>query len=256
MEGKIGVVATGREPINTAQTRYRLAPRRYAATFGTAEQVGNLTYAAAHALGGEEAQEQVVLGDGAEWIKTQAAWHFPASRTILDWPHAARALHKAIRAARPGPRQRAVRKDLHQRLSELLWTGQVAATLEELRALRPASGEEVPRLEETITYLEQQREWLGDYAAWQAAGVPVGSGLVERAVEVVINRRLKRRGGRWWRRNADGMVALRVRRLNAAWEAATAQRPVVSGARRPDQGQAPGALQQRIRDHWADAVAA
>jgi Integrase core domain len=33
--------------------------------------------------------EQVVLGDGAEWIKTQAELHFPEAVTILDWAHPA-----------------------------------------------------------------------------------------------------------------------------------------------------------------------
>ena len=33
--------------------------------------------------------EQVVLGDGAGWIKTQAELHFPEAFTILDWAHSA-----------------------------------------------------------------------------------------------------------------------------------------------------------------------
>lgn len=44
------------------------------------------------------------------------------------------------------------------------------------------------------------------------------SGLVEREAELVINRRLKRRGMRWRRANADAIVALRVRPLNEDWQ--------------------------------------
>ncbi|HEV2236572.1 MAG TPA: hypothetical protein VGR57_07910, partial [Ktedonobacterales bacterium] len=75
--------------------------------------------------------------------------------------------------------------------------------------------EPVARLEQTITYLAAQRSWLGTYAAWQEAGYPVGSGLIERAVFVVINRRMKRQGMRWRRTNADAVVALRTRERNA-----------------------------------------
>lgn len=57
--------------------------------------------------------------------------------------------------------------------------------------------------------------WLGDYATWQAQGYPVGSGLIERAVAIVINWRMKGRGMRWRRHNASAVVALRVRELNA-----------------------------------------
>jgi len=223
MEGKVGGVATEVEPIGGG--RRRLVQRRYVATFGDSERVGALTYAAAQVLGGDEAHAQVVLGDGAGWIKTQTALHFPTATTILDWPHAARAMHRAIRAARPGARGRAARRELYQALGKHLWHGEVDAALEALRVLRPAAdAEPVPALEETIEYLEGQRPWLGDYQAWQDAGYPVGSGLVERAVELVINRRFKRRGMRWRRVNADAVVALRVGTLNAEWLAAAQRR--------------------------------
>jgi hypothetical protein len=90
----------------------------------------------------------------------------------------------------------------------------------QLRTLRPAApAEPVVALEKTLRYLEGQRGWLGHYAAWQAAGYPIGSGCIERAVAVVINWRMKKRGMRWCRLNADALVALRVRELNAAWQA-------------------------------------
>jgi hypothetical protein len=225
MEGKVGVVATEVEPIGGG--RRRLVQRRYVATFGASERVGALTYAAAQALGGEEAQAQVVLGDGAPWIKTQAALHFPRATPILDWPHLARAVHRAIRAARPGARRRTERRALHHAIRECLWGGEIDAALLALRALRPAAvTEPVPALDEAIAYVEAQRTWLGDYQAWQDAGYPVGSGLVERAVELVINRRLKRRGMRWRRDNADAVVALRVLTLNAEWDATSERRAV------------------------------
>ncbi len=64
-------------------------------------------------------------------------------------------------------------------------------------------------MEEAIRYLETQRDWLGTYAAWQEQGYPVGSSLVERAVALVINVRMKKRGMRWKRGNATAVVALR-----------------------------------------------
>ena len=223
MEGKVGVVATEVEPIGCG--RRRLVQRRYVGTFGDSERVGALTYAAAQALGGEDAHAQVVLGDGAAWIKTQAALHFPEATPILDWPHLGRAVRRAIRAARPGARRRAERRALHQAIPQHLWRGEVDAALDALRSLRPpADAEPVPALDEAIAYVEGQRAWLGDYQAWQDAGYPVGSGLVERAVELVINRRLKRRGMRWRRANADAVVALRVRTLNTEWDAASQHR--------------------------------
>jgi hypothetical protein len=225
MEGKVAVVATGSEPVGK-HGRHRLTPRRYAATFASSEQVGALAYAAAVGLGGQDAEEQLVLGDGAAWIKAQAALHFPEAVGILDWPHVARAVHQAIRAACPGPAQRARRRELHQTIPDALWQGELDTALAALLALRPpAPAEPIPVLEATIRYLRGQRDWLGNYAAWQEVGYPVGSGLVERAVAIVINWRMKRRGMRWRRANASAVVALRVRELNATWETSATPSP-------------------------------
>jgi len=218
MEGKVGVVATGVETVGK-HGRHRLTPRRYVATFGSSEQVGALAYAAAVALGGDNAREQLVLGDGAERIKTQADLHFPDATGILDWAHVSRAVHKAIRAARPGPANRALRRELHHSVPDALWHGDRSAAWAALAALRPSPpAEPIPLLEETLRYLDHQRGWLGDYATWQDQGYPVGSGLIERAVAVVINWRMKGRGMRWRRHTASAVVALRVRELNTGWE--------------------------------------
>lgn len=223
MEGKIAVLASQREAVGK-RGRHRLSRRRYVATFGPAEEVGRLAYAAACDLGAPEARQQVVLGDGADWIKTQADLHFPDAVKVLDWPHLWRKVQAAVRALQPGkrPTRRAWRKAQYEVLLPFLWTGKPAQALAHLSCLRPASGEVPPALEDAIRYLETQQDWLGNYEHWQEQGYPVGSGLVERAVALVINRRMKKRGMRWKRANATAVVALRVQQINAAWEAAAA----------------------------------
>ncbi len=227
MEGKVAVIATGVERISP--DRQQLYPRRYVATFGSAEQGGALTYAAADALGATESPTQVVLGDGAAWIKTQAAWHFPDAVKILDWAHLERTVHKAIRTARPGQACQDERRALYETVDGQLWGGAVDAALVQLRALRPPADQApLTALEDAIAYVDRQRAWIGDYAAWQAAGYPIGSGGVERAVEVVLNRRMKKQGMRWKRANADAVVALRVEMLNQAWDEAADARKMAA----------------------------
>ena len=221
MEGKIGVVASQVEAVGK-HGRHRLTKRRYVATFGPAEDVGMLTYAAACELGAIEANQQVVLGDGAEWIKTQAAEHFPDAVKVLDWPHLWRKVRAAVRAVQPGKRaaRRAWRKEQYEVLLPWLWEGEREHALAHLHRLRSTMAEGPPPLEEAIHYLETQQDWMGNYQQWQADGYPVGSGLVERAVAVVINMRMKKRGMRWKRANATAVVALRAERINAEWEIA------------------------------------
>jgi len=221
MEGKIGVVACQAEPVGK-HGRHRLSRRRYVSTFGSAEEVGRLTYAAACELFATQARQQVVLGDGADWIKTQAEEHFPDALKVLDWPHLWRKIRDAVRALQPGQRaeRRAWRKAQYEVLLPLLWSGEREQALGHLCSLRPARGDVPPALEEAIRYLETQQDWLGNYQQWQQQGYPVGSGLVERAVALVINARMKKRGMRWKRANATAVVTLRVQQINADWEAA------------------------------------
>lgn len=220
MEGKIGGVASHGEPVGK-HGRHRLSQRRYVATFGTAEEVGTLTSTAAAALLATEAKQQVVLGDGADWIKTQAEEHFPDAVKILDWPHLWRKMRDAVRAVQPGKHtaRRAWRKAQDEVLLPLLWPGEREQASKHLQGLCATTGDRPLPLKEALEYLETQSDWLGNYQQWREQGYPVGSGLVERAVALISNVRMKKRGMRWKRANATAVVALRVHYINANWEA-------------------------------------
>jgi len=65
---------------------------------------------------------------------------------------------------------------------------------------------------------------MGDYDHWKQQGYPKGLGIIERAVAMVINRRMKKRGMRGIWGNATSLVALRVDLLNTDWLLVAAQR--------------------------------
>jgi hypothetical protein len=215
MEGKVGVVATELEPVGI-KGRRKLSVRRVVATFGDSQELGELACAAAEELGGHDAHTAVVLGDGANWIKTEARQHFAGAVKILDWAHLWRATQQAVRAARPGRAYRAERHGLYERLRGYLWQGMVSEAIDVLVGLR--SAERVEALEAAIGYIQNQRDWTGNYEEWRRAGYPIGSGMIERQVELVIDRRMKRQGMRWLRANADALVALRVNQINHDWD--------------------------------------
>jgi hypothetical protein len=215
MEGKVGVVATELEPVGI-KGRRKLSVRKVVATFGESRHLGGLACAAAEELSGHDAHERVVLGDGANWIKTQSQQHFPRAVKILDWSHLWRATQKAVRAARPGKGCREERHSLYEQLRGYLWQGMVSEAIEVLLGLRGT--ERVEALEVAIGYIQNQHDWIGNYEQWQQTGYPVGSGLIERQVELVIDRRMKRQGMRWLRANANSLIALRVNQINYDWE--------------------------------------
>ena len=225
MAGKGGVVATEAVPVGR-HGRRQVVRRPSVATFGDSDHVGLLTSAAAAALGGEQAGRQTVGGDGAAWLTTQAALHFPTAPIILAGPHLAGTVPAGIRAARPGRGNREVRRQPYATIRGLLWDGAVEAAATEVADRPPAEVAPVAALEEALRYLATQRDWLGDDGAWRAAGEPVGSGVIARAVAVVSTWRMQRRGRRWRRRTAHAVVALRVRFRNADWD--QRQRPLAA----------------------------
>jgi transposase-like protein len=242
MEGKVAVIVRGKEVLrepsqpsegmtwvqlekylrrhrhpSVKRSRYR--SHHYAATFAPAAVLGRAAAAAVEQIGSAQS-EQVVIADGAQWIKTQTQRHFPGATCILDWPHLQRTIAKAVRAV--GLQREADQewvKRQWRKLGDWLWKGEVepvkAVLLqwqEELKGPPPLKA-----LTAASTYLDSQRDWIGNYKQWRRQGYPVGSGLIERAVAVVINRRMKRQGMSWLRRNATSVVALRVAVLNEEW---------------------------------------
>lgn len=221
MEAKIGVVYTGVETIG--RERRRLVNRRYAATLNGSELLGKLVYAQASKLGVERIGRLRLLGDGARWIDTVGDEHFARAKRILDLWHLERQVSRGLTAAIDN-KEELTRQRV--KVSQLIRRGQADQVLTVLRGLaaqQASAGDraEVPKeLSATITYVAGHRQAIVDYEAEQAAGEHVGSGAVEKAGDVVVNRRFKgRRGMRWWRANADGILALRILHLNRDWDA-------------------------------------
>jgi hypothetical protein len=161
----------------------------------------------------------VVVADGANWIKTEQARHFPQATCILDWAHLWREVSHAIRvAARAKSLSPQDRDALLSRHQCWLWYGNVDQAVQGVRTLAtglPPESRDV--VQKAITYFVNQRPWIGSYENWRKQGYPVGSGMIERAVAIVINRRMKKQGMRWKRPNATAMVALRADLLNEDW---------------------------------------
>jgi hypothetical protein len=212
-----------------------------------ADTFRRLAWVETHRRGVTLAPRVCAVGDGAAWCQRFYDWHCPDAVRILDWPHAVEYLAAAAHATWGAGTEPAATW-LEATRTELA-TGTPAGVLARLRALAAPEPDGPPpaaAVTEALRYLEARQDQIA-YAAFRAAGYPIGSGIVESANKLVVEARLKGSGMHWARANVNPMVALRAAwcsdRWAAAWDELTAQRRAARAsarqARRPAPAPAP-----------------
>jgi hypothetical protein len=212
VEGKVGLVHQGPEAVGA--TRRRLRHATYVVTFADSDRLGQELYLEAEAQGLEHAQRVILLGDGANWIRTLQQEHFYDATYVLDWFHLQRALADALQPAQAelGTDYVAAKS---MALRDLLWFGEVDLALHRLGKLRGhlQGGKARDAITDLMRFIRNHRDGIG-YADLAAQGIHVGSGPIEKAADLLINRRCELRGMAWYHDTADGICNLRAIRFN------------------------------------------
>lgn len=137
----------------------------------------------------------VKLADGADDNWRFLTAELPAGVEVLDFFHACEHLHAALAAAYGDGTTKT--RHRFEELLEILRDdadghARVVGALDHLRKKHPRS--EIIR--RCAAYFRKHRARM-NYAAAQAAGLPIGSGLVEAACKTLVAQRLKLSGMRW-----------------------------------------------------------
>jgi hypothetical protein len=188
----------------------------YFARLAEAETFSQLALVETHRRGLERAKAVCAVTDGAEWLQGLLDEHCPAAVRILDFPHAAGYVSQIGQAVAQAGTQLPPAW-LDEQLHTLKHAGPTAV----LAALRQVAIHH-PDLEEVraaLAYLEK-REGQMQYPCYQAAGWPIGSGIVESANKLVMQVRLKGAGMHWSEANVNPMLALRTAACSDRWEEA------------------------------------
>lgn len=205
-EAKLGMVfQTGR----TDGLDTRVVRRGCVGTLENLEVFRPLVLELGHQWRLHQAQELIVLGDGAAWIWLLAATHYPHGIQILDFWHmtehlwnVARAMHgKGSEAAKTWVRD--AQWDLKRDLT--------ASFLQRLKDWEPADAAawEVRRIE--LAYFAGNAERM-KYGTYLEQGYMIGSGVMESACRQMVTQRLDQAGMHWREATADAVVAIRTHR--------------------------------------------
>lgn len=217
---------------------------RYVAHLGGPEVLGELLWAEARRCGWEQAQDTIVLGDGAVWIWNQAALHFGCSHQLVDWYHARQHLIEAARLLKPEGTS-GYQRWLNSRTT-LLYQGHAARIAAELdkAACKPLtktdmSGQTIksaPAATSQNSASSTKQEAIAREAAYFRTNQlrmnylemreeewPIGSGVIESGAKQ-FKARFTGPGMRWSRNGAENLIPLRTAVLSnhfdASWGAA------------------------------------
>ena len=185
----------------------------------TADEFGWRLYAESMRRGLLQSKRVVLLGDGAEWINTLHATHWPEALRIVDLYHAREHVAELCKRLFAGQDKRIV----HHRIRWWadLDAGRVEKIVTEAEDCLPAAGKTRDEAVGQMAYLNKNREYMR-YAAFRRQDLFVGSGVIEAGCGTVIGLRLKQSGMEWSLRGANAIISLRCMtvsgRLEDYWE--------------------------------------
>ena len=182
-----------------------------------ADEFGRAALLEWQARGGDKAQRVVSVNDGAAWIQSFIDYHCPQAIRVLDFAHAKSyiaAIGKAIYGAESD-----TFPVWFAKMSKQLGKEPPQRTLSDLRLLftQHAQHPLAAEMEHALRYLEKRKEMI-DYPHYRKEQIPIGSGMVESAHKVVMQKRMKQAGMRWADENVNPMLALRMLLCNQRWD--------------------------------------
>ena len=177
-----------------------------------------LLYDLALQCGLEQAQQVVVLGDGAPWIWHQASEHFPGAVQIVDLYHAKE--HVWDVAHTVFGRGTAKGSAWATHACSLLEQGQsetLVSAIETLPSIPPEPGQTRSIPERAVDYFTTNAARMR-YPDFRAQGMHIGSGIAEAACKSIVSTRAKRCGMRWTPEGLDALLPLRTAVLNGTYD--------------------------------------
>jgi hypothetical protein len=186
--------------------------RRLASLVRTKQAVMELIRADAERRDPQHRKPLVVLLDGALGLWSLAPKLFkPWKRVtfVLDIMHVVGYLWSAANALF-GEQSKAGQHWVQQKLTELLRgrVGYVIGSLRQILTKRQLRKSVRETLTKVITCFHNHRRWM-QYDVYLAAGLPVGTGVVESACGSVVKHRMEGEGKRWSLTGAEAILALR-----------------------------------------------
>jgi len=163
-------------------------------------------------------QSITLIADGARWI-TKQIYHgvladFSNKTMILDWYHLEKKSKELLSMICYG---KAHKNEVLSPLMLDLWHGNADNALARLTALTDKCRNQ-GKLSELISYIDTRKESIPNYDLRRKKCLYNGSGIVEKANDLLVARRQKNTSMQWTRRGGDALLAFKTIQFNKQWD--------------------------------------
>jgi len=185
--------------------------KEYAAFIGSADEFRGYVLSVAVNAGYGRIKEVVVIADGATWIRNMAKELFPEATQILDLYHMKENIYTYAKHKFAQSEKEYVA--FAESLIDKIEKGDAKGALK----LLPEKESLPTGVVNLRTYITNNIDKI-NYPEYKAKGYFVGSGAIESANKVVVQRRLKQAGMRWSVMGAQYLLTLRAKVESNLWD--------------------------------------
>jgi len=209
-EVKVGVIYELTARAETNPGRHELLKREIVARRCSAGAFAGPFWSAMQRAGVRAGDRVVAVADGAESMEQIFALVAPEATRVRDFYHVAEKI-QAVGEVRFGAGSKDCRTWTSAQLHKLS-ASQASAVIKSIAHLKLSTDEAVRTRQQVLRYLTKNR-YAMDYARYEQAGWPRGSGAVEGGCRL-IGARTNGCGRRWGEPGCDAIIALRIAVLN------------------------------------------
>jgi hypothetical protein len=187
---------------------------------GTVEKIGQFTaqmdeFSKDNGVG--RFGQVVFLSDGAIWLENLRAKLFPDSIGIVDFYHSSQHLYRIADSLRFYSKEK--KCAFFEKCYRLLELGKIEQ-MADLIMLKTIDSNRAS-VEKQLAYFTGNKDKMR-YGLFRAAGLFIGSGVIEAGCKTIVENRLNGSGMRWSKKNAANVVALRCAIYSGVYDAAAA----------------------------------
>ncbi|MDJ0593582.1 MAG: UPF0236 family protein, partial [Pleurocapsa sp. MO_226.B13] len=155
----------------------------------------------------------VAITDGASNIRKRLIKLSSQGITlILDWYHLCKKLRELLSMI---SRNKAEKTEHSKFLFFNLWQGKTNEVLSYLKTQIKTRNQQ--KLDELITYITKHESEIINYELRRQTGKTIGSGRMEKGVDLVIGNRQKHKGMSWSALGSKALAILKVTECNGQW---------------------------------------